>query len=629
MEPHDRVRFKKNPRPGRPPQGQVDFVYSETAGSMVVRDSSGDETVLGGGSDPTAALTAMEAMTPEQQADAKTAIGVPFISVIDYGADPTGAADSTAEVQAAVDAAEASTLTRTVFFPPGTYKFNVDIPEGVMVQGAGTALQADSPSSQHQTICVPFNDTLPCFWVKYGTGQSISRMAFEGNGNGTSVCAIRQKTESGSGYAGMGVVLDHLFISGFTRGLDAKNVNMLRCSNLSVTACGHGAYFESVDTYIFDNCSFWANETLGIYGNQSRGGVIRGGDHGTQSVPLFSFTNGGTVEISNTHIEGMTGSRIIEVGNTELNVHDCSWLDMASVANVALVRKTYFQFGVTISNIFISGVPAYTGTDYPLIWESEDASSPAPVVTNTNGAIRWCTDNTYSADREVDTTLRWGTRANPPLVRFDEFLGGTGVTGSIGDTGWSFYNYAGTGNVTRQVSSAPNFGIIRVATSATSGHTILLYLGEGASEVTNLITSQTHVPWEQLWALTLGQTTSNIIHVGFVGGSPTTGVPPDFLGFVFDPGSSANWRAYSRIGGVSSTLLDTGVAGSTSRVKLRIRSLKSGTARFSVNGGTEQVIAATGNLGAMSPAVMVYTGTSAARHVDIDYNRFQQLMTNR
>jgi len=45
-----------------------------------------------------------------------------WFSVLDFGADPTGIADSTSEIQAAIAAVEATGKSGTVFFPAGTYK---------------------------------------------------------------------------------------------------------------------------------------------------------------------------------------------------------------------------------------------------------------------------------------------------------------------------------------------------------------------------------------------------------------------------------------------------------------------------------------------------------------------------
>ncbi|WP_239517778.1 glycosyl hydrolase family 28-related protein [Streptomyces sp. ICC1] len=57
-------------------------------------------------------------------------------AVADFGADPTGGTDSTARMQAAVDAGQAQ--GKTVYVPPGTYTlYDHVVVDGVTVQGAG------------------------------------------------------------------------------------------------------------------------------------------------------------------------------------------------------------------------------------------------------------------------------------------------------------------------------------------------------------------------------------------------------------------------------------------------------------------------------------------------------------
>lgn len=54
------------------------------------------------------------------------------ISVLDFGADPTGVADSSTAVQAAIDSG------KQVYFPKGTYKFNVIITNKTIIYGDGS-----------------------------------------------------------------------------------------------------------------------------------------------------------------------------------------------------------------------------------------------------------------------------------------------------------------------------------------------------------------------------------------------------------------------------------------------------------------------------------------------------------
>lgn len=117
MNPIDSLRLKKNPPPTKPPQGQLDLLYSPEAGGVVVRDSSGTDTPVGGGGGATAGsvLDAMEDFDAAQAADARAALGVDRVIYASHtlasDADlskgsATFGTDQTANAQAILDHAE-------------------------------------------------------------------------------------------------------------------------------------------------------------------------------------------------------------------------------------------------------------------------------------------------------------------------------------------------------------------------------------------------------------------------------------------------------------------------------------------------------------------------------------------
>jgi hypothetical protein len=105
--------------------------------------------MLGGGAALAAAAADLAGPAP---AGAGTAIGtVTAYVVTDYGADSSGAADSTSAVQAAINAARGSN-GGTVFFPAGTYRFDgqldLDGAIAVRLEGAGGETAGASPGTQ-------------------------------------------------------------------------------------------------------------------------------------------------------------------------------------------------------------------------------------------------------------------------------------------------------------------------------------------------------------------------------------------------------------------------------------------------------------------------------------------------
>lgn len=75
------------------------------------------------------------------------------VNVLDYGADPTGATNSTAALQAAVDACP---VNGTVYFPAGTYSGHIFIwRSDITIQGAGSASTILKLPNNCPTITVP------------------------------------------------------------------------------------------------------------------------------------------------------------------------------------------------------------------------------------------------------------------------------------------------------------------------------------------------------------------------------------------------------------------------------------------------------------------------------------------
>lgn len=72
------------------------------------------------------------------------------VSVLDYGADPTGANDSTAAVDTAYDYARQT--GGSLYFPPGTYLINNTFHGDALVYGAGP----------RRTVLKPHDNGEPC-----------------------------------------------------------------------------------------------------------------------------------------------------------------------------------------------------------------------------------------------------------------------------------------------------------------------------------------------------------------------------------------------------------------------------------------------------------------------------------
>lgn len=133
-------------------------------------------------------------------------------NVLDYGADPSGVADSTAAIQAAIDAAHGS----TVYIPSGIYKTTnqINLHPSVTLLGEGYPfpVSAYNPTQQY-------------------TGTVLNKLH-----NGS--CIVVQGTVDNSESAG---------INGITI-----------ISNLSTYPTGDGIRIDRVSAYFIENCNIWS-----------------------------------------------------------------------------------------------------------------------------------------------------------------------------------------------------------------------------------------------------------------------------------------------------------------------------------------------------------------------------------
>jgi hypothetical protein len=84
-----------------------------------------------------------------------------YVSVLDFGADPTGTTDSTTSIQNAINACS------YVWFPPGTYKISspINLPAGQTCLGAGSG-----QFSANRSTVKNLTSGSGCFYMNQGTG---------------------------------------------------------------------------------------------------------------------------------------------------------------------------------------------------------------------------------------------------------------------------------------------------------------------------------------------------------------------------------------------------------------------------------------------------------------------------
>lgn len=153
----------------------------------------------------------------------------------------------------------------------------------------------------------------------------------------------------------------------------------------------------------------------------------------------------------------------------------------------------------------------------------------------------------------------------------DEFFGGAGVTGSIGDLGWN----SNGGSVLSGGGTTDEPGLYTLATGASSGVTCSIYTQGTAA----MFVPGTH---DLVWRVRLNTNDANTtVHVGIQ--DSVTSVTPTNGCYVQKLDADTNWFAVSRAAGTQ-TRTDTGVACSTAFVTVRIVRTASTQVNYFING---------------------------------------------
>ncbi len=182
-----------------------------------------------------------------------------LFNVLDYGADPTGVADSTTALQNAITAG-------ATFIPAGTYRVTspIILPSNAKVCGAGVDKTIVKSEVVGDSL---FKCTVEAIFI------NIFDMSLEGNnltgvsGNGHAINFI--DPTSGGAFSPQQAVLERLEITKF-RGQDIRTTgvattissagvcmyNALQniCRDVYVANCGHGFYMSTTQNCRLENC---------------------------------------------------------------------------------------------------------------------------------------------------------------------------------------------------------------------------------------------------------------------------------------------------------------------------------------------------------------------------------------
>jgi hypothetical protein len=269
------------------------------------------------------------------------------VSVLDFGADPTGATDSTAAIQAALNAGQ-----KAVFVPPGNYKYSALVMPttfGFVFYGVGTA----SVLTQTGTgITWPSTGTSPPGYYE-GYVRDLSFVAL-GSANGHTI-----DTQYAGGltllnlyFGNMPVGFDSIHVRGNTASTGDKYSHDVVIENLQIytnTAGRAGIYYDTTasDTsftdfrmngnFVAQYCIFAANGAQSINGSNSHpynaltnimniaGGAATALGMTFTNVIFDNAQSGDNVVLNNCNAPVLTGCwwEVISSGHNGLTLNNC------------------------------------------------------------------------------------------------------------------------------------------------------------------------------------------------------------------------------------------------------------------------------------------------------------------
>lgn len=343
-------------------------------------------------------------------------------NVLDFGADPTGVADSSAAIQAALNTGNA------VFIPQGTYLCNVIASEGTFIQGAGNGITILKPYSTSSAVLKIDNFPQPSYYYEYVNDLSIQGPTF-----GSAINQVLTGTgiELGSSSVGR-IVFNRIAITGFNKGFYKPNGNLGNTfydCNFSGNSYGYyvdnstmqpgndrfeggnfasntfcGAYVISnaagIGGFVFNETIFQQNYGYGVYMDivdslgdarypaiifnntyEEQNGQFKNGWPGTQ-VTLTTLSGTLTANPIPYRVDGTT--RIVSIGGYG------SQLLMGVVPSI---QPTSIPI---ISAPLINTIQQFFGTGSSLAGLSGDGSGNLIMSKGTGGAFVPNTDNTIN-----------------------------------------------------------------------------------------------------------------------------------------------------------------------------------------------------------------------------------------
>ncbi len=331
------------------------------------------------------------------------------VSVLDFGADNTGATDSRTAVQAAIDAVK-NAGGGVVFFPEGTYKLDSSLSIAVdwPIELRGVGIEATHLNYTASDDAINMRGTVGNQVVKCG----ITNMRISGNGT-TSVNGVDL-------YYGYSFFMHNVRIYNFTVGIRIEQTWKSTISHCTFDSnSGNGVELHTEANNInFIGCEFLDN-VVGFYAAGARAvnligcGIEANTSYGAHITASTGDTQSENIVFQGCYIEGNTTSEIyvdLTSGATapqNVIVRDCFFVCLTGQANIG-VRVDAIDTCIVEGCDFSTGTATYAYS----LYITDSATVPGITFgrnrdASTNGVYRG-TNTAYTAVKAL-TAKAWGT----------------------------------------------------------------------------------------------------------------------------------------------------------------------------------------------------------------------------
>lgn len=289
------------------------------------------------------------------------------LNVLDYGADPTGVADSASAIQTAIDAAQ--TLKKSVYLPSGAYKVNTKLTISAPIGFIGEANLIQNVGDRRGTYLIKGADVI-ALEVTTSAGSTLRDFAVVGSGSDTTQ-GIKLTQCGRSKLERISVV------ECGSHGIEFNNGNLTSFRDIYVLGNGgdgllvngaavpdtNAAVFVNIDArgnggVGFNNANGWNNYGIGITAQQNTGAGVRLDNSRGCDFSVYAELNAAGLDIELTNNANCKGSTLrvlftdsITDNSNEENtlIRSQNGTDYEPIANIMRFNKVRFPVtpGVT------------------------------------------------------------------------------------------------------------------------------------------------------------------------------------------------------------------------------------------------------------------------------------------